>query len=490
MRIIDDIASLSGCDKDVVRKELLSVTLSIVMSIFCILIILLLTFKIPQFKPLSILLPIFIIIPFISISRSKCLLEYFRINSALGREELYASIAIIVLSLLGSWDYIVRALRNSFPATARVLKCKVNVGSKLLKEVKDIVENIVFRDGTLPHVARERIMHTVRSSVEDYGNLVQVLITGLAMLYMFFIVVAFMSFMSSMFNPSSFVFMVVFLTLMFSLIITSKSPVHDYAIAELRDKAKLIIPIVLIAFIISILVTNDIAISCEIALIAFFISVLIFLRNSCKIDKIDNGVVWDRVINLRLIKGVPVDQALVNVLGRSLYQVYVKTYPFNAIRNLLMHLEDIGGLGIVRMFREMLVEIFNSLQRVIKNVRVNVLMLAGFALAMIGMQIWFANLMLPALKMMKGLHISSGTIGSIYGGMPIQISPSMIIGSLNTTATYVPPIITLAIFLIIRGCSSTTQAARSTLGIAIILLITQLVVKYLIIPHLVSMYLI
>jgi len=487
MGFIDNVCVLSGCSREEVRKEVMSILISILIAIFATLMIILVSCRIPRLKVLTVLIPLLFIPCFATISKCRCLSEYFKVTSALGKEELYACVAILVLSLLGSWNYII--LWNSFPATARVLKCKADVGSKLFKEVRDIVENVVFRDGTLPHVARERILHTLRTSVEDYGMLVQVLITGLSMIYMFFIIVAFLSFMSSMFNPSSFVFMVILLTIIFSIVIMSKSPVHDYALTELKEKAKVILPVSLLSMIMSLMATRDFSISFTIFLLTFFAAGLATLKNSRKIDKIDNAVVWDRVINLRLIKGVPVDQALVNVLGRSVYDVYIRTYPFNAIRNLLLHLEDIGGLGVVRMFREMIVEIFNSIHKVIKSVRVNVLMLAGFALAMVGMQVWFAQLILPALKMMKSF--GGGGVGG-YGvsvpSLPIQISPSVIMQSLNITATYVPPIIVLAVFLIMRGCSSSTQAMKMALMVGVIMLALQIFVKFLLIPHLETLY--
>lgn len=489
MGAIDNICLVSGCSREEVRKEILQIFISLLIPIFITIFVIIVSARFPKFKVLFAIVPLSFLSVFISLSKCRCLSEYFKVTSALGKEELYACVAILVLSLLGSWNYIIRALWNSFPATARVLRCKANVGSKLFKEVKDIVENVVFKDGTLPHVARERILHTLRTSVEDYGMLVQVLVTGLSMIYMFFIIVAFLSFISSMFNPSGFVFMVILMTLMFSFVIMSKSPVHDYAIPELKEKIKIIIPISLLAMILSIAITKDISIGFMIFLLTFFAVGLMVLKNSRRIDKIDNAVVWDRVINLRLIKGVPVDQALVSILGRSVYEVYIKTYPFNAIRNLLLHLEDIGGLGVVRMFREMIVEIFNAIQKVVKSVRVNVIMLAGFALAMVGMQVWFAELMLPSLKMMRSFGgAAAGGYSVSLPSMPIQISPSMIIQSLNITATYVPPIIVLAVFLIMRGCSSSTQAMKIALGLGIVMFLVQVFVKFLLVPHLEVLY--
>ncbi len=483
MGFIENVCAIVGCSRDSVSKEILIIVTSIVLTVVISILLIFISVRIPRLKPILAIVPLLFTIPTLSISRCKCILEYLKFTSSLGREELYACVAILVLSLLGSWNYVSRVLQHGFPATARVLRSKSNIGSKLFKEVKDIVENIVFKDGTLPHVARERIMHTLRMSIEDYGTLTQILITGLAMLYMFFIVISFLSFMSPMFNPSMFVFIVTFLTFIFSALIMSKSPIHDYAITELKEKIKLILPTSIIVFIISLIVIHDFSISAHILLISFFILGLALLKCSRKIDKIDNAVVWDRVLNLRLIKGVPVDQALQTILGRDVYEIYTRTYPFNAIKNLLTHLEDIGGLGIVRMFREMIVEIFNAMNKVMKNVKVNVLMLVGFALAMIGMQIWFVTLLLPALKMMKMFGFSLTSVPA-YTNLPIQMSPEAIVQSLNTTITYVPPIVTLAVFMIMRGCSSSTRAMKIALVTAIVLLCTQVIVKYFIVPHL------
>ncbi len=487
MGFLDNVCLLTSCTKEEAKKELNSLIISIITVLLACLMIYLVSLKIPKLRILLGIIPILAIIPITVLQKCKCITEYLKFSSSFSKEELYACVAILVLSLLGSWGYVSRVLQYGFPATAKVIRSRANIGSKLFREIKDIVENIVFRDGTLPHVARERIMHTLRMNIEDYGNLVQILVTGLSMLYMFFIVVSFLSFMSSMFNPSLFIFMVTFLTFVFSIIIMSKSPVHDYAITELKDKVKIMLPISIICMIISLAVVHDLSIAIHVFLISFFASGLALLKSSRKIDKIDNAVVWDRVLNLRLIRGVPVDQALMSVLGRDVYYIYTRTYPFNAIKNLLAHLEDIGGLGIIKMFREIIVEIFNSINKVVKNVRINILMLVGFAAAMIIMQIWFATMLLPALKMMKSMGYTS-TAAPGYIALPIQMSPGVIIQSLDITATYVPPVVTLATFLIIRGCSSSTRAMKISLIVAIVLVIIQLLMKFLIIPQLESTY--
>ncbi len=477
---IDKVSIVTGAPRDVVVRELKIIVYAGIGTVLAVLLTLIL------FPRFSIIAAVFVPVPVVLVwQRIHNIRKYFEFMSSLSKEETYSSIAMLVLSLLGSWTYIGRVLESIFPATAKFVKFKLVQGPKLLQEVRYIIDTVVFKDGTLPHVARDRIVSNIKNSVETLGLLVEAITTSLSMLYVFYIISNFVSFLQfGSLKPSVLLIMTILLTFMFALLISSRSPVHDYGLEELKSKIVFVLVPVLLSFTISYTVLRNVFSCLTLSIIVFCLACILLLRKSAKLDKIDHAVVWDHVINVRVIRGSPVDQTLRRILGEDLYELYSRTYPFSAIRNLIKHLEEAGGLDVIGLLRQMLVELFESAKKVSKTVTMSVIVLALFAAIMLGMQVWYVKLLYPMLLTLHKAQAFSSSISISGISLPFVLKPRDLVNSLVLSASTVPPAISLATFLIVRAAAGTTRAAKLTLIITVMLFALQVYILYFVLPSL------
>ncbi len=477
---VDRVCLVAGVSRDVVIRELKLLFLVLSGSLIFLIVVL---FLFPKFLMLAFLVPVFLVV--IAFQKLFSLRRYLEFVASLGKEELYSSIAMLVLSLLGSWTYVSRVLERIFPATAKLIKLRVISGPKLIQDVRKIIDTVVYRDGFLPHVARDKIVSTIRNTVESTGMLVEAICTSLSMLYVFYIIANFISFLQfSAMKPSTLLALTVILTFVFALAVSSRTTIHDYAMEELKEKLLHVLAPTLLSLVIALLLTRNISIGVTVAILSFSAACLVFLKRSVKLDKIDHAIVWDHVINLRVVRGCPIDQTLRNMLGRDTYELYIKTYPFSSIRNLVRHIEEAGDLGVISLLRQLLTELFDANKKVVKVVTVSVLVLAFFAVIMLCAQTWYVQLLYPTLLKLQKTQAFSTTVSISGITLPIVLRPRDLIYSIELTAGTVPPVIAFATFLMTRAAAGTTRAARITLIVTIILLALQLYLYYSVLPSL------
>jgi len=415
----------------------------------------------------------------------KAFFKYVNFLSQLSREELFASITILVLSLVGTWEYIASVISTSFKATARAIILELKSLPGLLGEVKKIVEQVVFRDGTLPYTAREHVLNRIRSRAEGFSTMLMSIVTAISSMLMFYICALFMSFLpGASVNPSQLLMMTLVMILLMSFLLSAKSPVTDHAMPEIRKKMKILLITVMVGFLLGYLVFHDPAISLTLALAVLFIAMIVMLRKSSLLDKVDNATLWDRLFTHRLLWQTPTDNALELLLpDPETRSVYVRTWPYSALYELSKHVENIGELRISELLRDLVTTTFLSTKRAWGQTLAAAMIMFGFGLGMIALQAYMTMQYVASIAHIYITNVSSSQLPFTPTGLAW-----LLINGLDLSASWVPPVILIACFLLLRSVSSSSRAARIVLPLAIASLIVMLYVKLILIPRLI-MYL-
>lgn len=230
-------------------------------------------------------------------------------KSRLNREVLWSSLVVLVLSLIGDLKTIANLIRKIFPETAKYLLLKNKPRVKFLSTALDIIENIVYKDGSLPITAREKFITSIDVELENFHKLVTIVLTGFTTLLILYVIINFLPFIQGGLNPSTMLIFISIIVVVFAFIIQFKSPFPDPGFEEFLKSCRYSIPITLVSTIITLMFTHEFSIASTVALLVFSITSYTFMKNSKVIDKLEHDIVIDRITEQRLVHGKPVEQA-------------------------------------------------------------------------------------------------------------------------------------------------------------------------------------